>query len=105
MAGWTGMRGIVTLAAALAVPTVSRHRASRCPIRGRIVIISFAVILVTLVLQGLTLAPLIRWLGLKDDGEGARELHPRPAAPRSMPRWRGSMPSGRRAPPTRSWWT
>ena len=38
-------------------------------------IISFAVILVTLVLQGLTLAPLIRWLGLKDDGEGARELH------------------------------
>src|SRR4030095_14847733 len=45
------------------------------PFRGRIVIISFAVILVTLVFQGLTLAPLIKWLGLKDDGEGVRELH------------------------------
>ena len=74
LAGWTGMRGIVTLAAALAVPTVSLT-GEALPYRGRIVIISFAVILVTLVLQGLTLAPLIRWLGLKDDGEGTRELH------------------------------
>ena len=73
LAGWTGMRGIVTLAAALAVPSVSVTGES-LPYRGRIVIISFAVILVTLVLQGLTLAPLIRWLGLRDDGEGAREL-------------------------------
>lgn len=73
MAGWTGMRGIVTLAAALAVPTVSLT-GEALPYRGRIVIISFAVILVTLVLQGLTLAPLIRFLGLKDDGEGTREL-------------------------------
>ncbi len=73
LAGWTGMRGIVTLAAALAVPSVSDSGES-LPFRGRIVIISFAVILVTLVLQGLTLAPLIRFLGLKDDGEGAREL-------------------------------
>jgi CPA1 family monovalent cation:H+ antiporter len=73
LAGWTGMRGIVTLAAALAVPTLSLT-GEALPYRGRIVIISFAVILVTLVLQGLTLAPLIRRLGLKDDGEGAREL-------------------------------
>jgi len=73
MAGWTGMRGIVTLAAALAVPTLSLT-GEALPYRGRIVIISFAVILVTLVLQGLTLAPLIRMLGLKDDGEGVREL-------------------------------
>jgi monovalent cation/hydrogen antiporter len=73
MAGWTGMRGIVTLATALAVPTISTSGES-LPFRGRIVIISFAVILVTLVLQGLTLAPLIRWLGLRDDGEAAREL-------------------------------
>ena len=73
MAGWTGMRGIVTLAAALAVPSISITGES-LPFRGRIVIISFAVILVTLVLQGLTLAPLIRWLGLKDDGEAGREL-------------------------------
>ena len=73
LAGWTGMRGIVTLAAALAVPTVSLT-GEALPYRGRIVIISFAVILVTLVLQGLTLAPLIKFLGLKDDGEGNREL-------------------------------
>ncbi len=73
LAGWTGMRGIVTLAAALAVPTVSLT-GEALPYRGRIVIISFAVILVTLVLQGLTLAPLIKLLGLKDDGEGNREL-------------------------------
>ena len=73
MAGWTGMRGIVTLAAALAIPTVSLT-GEALPYRGRIVIISFAVILVSLVLQGLTLAPLIRFLGLRDDGEAAREL-------------------------------
>ncbi len=73
MAGWTGMRGIVTLAAALAVPTVSLT-GEALPYRGRIVIIAFAVILVTLVLQGLTLAPLIRYLGLKDDGEAQREI-------------------------------
>ena len=73
VSGWTGMRGIVTLATALAIPTVSL---AGQPLhhRGTIVVISFAVILVTLLLQGLTLAPLIRHLGLKDDGEGAREL-------------------------------
>lgn len=73
ISGWTGMRGIVTLATALAVPTVSLS-GQALPYRGRIVIISFAVILVTLLLQGLTLAPLIKRLGLKDDGEGTREL-------------------------------
>ncbi len=73
VSGWTGMRGIVTLATALAVPTVALS-GQPIPYRGRIVIISFAVILVTLLLQGLTLAPLIKRMGLKDDGEGAREL-------------------------------
>jgi CPA1 family monovalent cation:H+ antiporter len=73
LSGWTGMRGIVTLAAALAVPTAS---AAGEPLayRGRIVIIAFGVVLATLVLQGLTLAPLIRKLGLHDDGEEAREV-------------------------------
>jgi monovalent cation/hydrogen antiporter len=73
VSGWTGMRGIVTLATALAVPTVSLS-GQPLSYRGRIVIISFSVILVTLVLQGLTLAPLIKSVGLVDDGEGAREL-------------------------------
>lgn len=73
LAGWTGMRGIVTLAAALAVPAVSAAGAE-IPYRGRIVIIAFCVVVATLVLQGLTLAPLIRRLGLKDDGEEIREM-------------------------------
>jgi CPA1 family monovalent cation:H+ antiporter len=73
LSGWTGMRGIVTLAAALAVPAVS-SAGEPLPYRGRIVVIAFCVVLATLVLQGLTLAPLIRWLGLRDDGEETREL-------------------------------
>ena len=104
MAGWTGMRGIVTLAAALAVPTVSLT-GEALPYRGRIVIISFAVILVTLVLQGLTLAPLIRLLGLQAMTVRARANCSWPGARRSMRRWRGSMRSGRRGPPIRSWST
>ena len=64
--GWAGMRGVISLAAALALePDV--------PGRDLILFLTFAVILVTLVFQGLTLAPLIRWLGVAADGEEARE--------------------------------
>lgn len=64
--GWAGMRGVVSLAAALALePDV--------PGRDLILFLTFAVILVTLVLQGLTLAPLTRWLGVTGDGEEALE--------------------------------
>lgn len=73
LSGWTGMRGIVTLAAALAVPTVT-SAGEPLGYRGRIVVVAFSVVLATLVLQGLTLAPLIRRLGLVDDGEETREL-------------------------------
>lgn len=61
--GWTGMRGVVSLAAALALPTVLAD-GSPFPHRDMIVCLTFCVILVTLVLQGLTLPPLIRFLGL-----------------------------------------
>jgi Na+/H+ antiporter len=61
--GWTGMRGVVSLAAALALPTVLRD-GSPFPHRGMIVFLTFCVIFVTLVLQGLTLPPLIRLLRL-----------------------------------------
>jgi Na+/H+ antiporter len=61
--GWTGMRGVVSLAAALALPTVLAD-GSPFPQRNFIVFLTFVVILVTLVLQGLTLAPLVRLLGL-----------------------------------------
>jgi Na+/H+ antiporter len=58
---WTGMRGGVSLAAALALdPTF--------PERDLIVFLTFCVILATLVVQGLTLPPLIQWLNLEDDG-------------------------------------
>ena len=59
--GWAGMRGAVSLAAALALPPAF-------PQRGLLIFLTFAVIFVTLVLQGLTLPPLIRALGVVDDG-------------------------------------
>ena len=61
--GWTGMRGVLSLAAALALPKLLDN-GSQFPQRNVIVFLTFSVILVTLVLQGLTLAPLVRWLGL-----------------------------------------
>jgi CPA1 family monovalent cation:H+ antiporter len=59
--GWAGMRGAVSLAAALALPFDFEQR-------DLLIFITFVVIFVTLVLQGLTLPPLIRWLGVQDDG-------------------------------------
>jgi Na+/H+ antiporter len=61
--GWTGMRGVVSLAAALALPTVLDD-GKLFPYRNLIVFLTFCVIFVTLVLQGITLPPLIRFLGL-----------------------------------------
>src|SRR4051812_19348483 len=63
---WTGIRGAVSLAAALALPT-------DFPQRDLIVFLTFSVILVTLVGQGLTLPPLIRLLGVESDGKSERE--------------------------------
>jgi CPA1 family monovalent cation:H+ antiporter len=61
---WTGMRGIVTLAGALALPHVTAGGAP-FPYRSEIILLSFGVILATLVIQGLSLTPLIRALNLK----------------------------------------
>ena len=66
MVGWSGMRGAVSLAAALALPL-------DFPMRNLILFLTFAVILATLVLQGLTLPTLIRRLRLHDDGAEQRE--------------------------------
>ena len=63
---WAGMRGAVSLAAALAIPL-------DVPNRDLLIFLTFVVILVTLVGQGLTLAPLIRLLGVADDGIAERE--------------------------------
>src|SRR5687767_141067 len=64
--GWAGLRGAVSLAAALALP-------ADFPARDQVLFITFVVIFVTLVLQGLTLPAVIRWAGLEDDGAEARE--------------------------------
>ncbi|MBA2240972.1 MAG: Na+/H+ antiporter [Solirubrobacterales bacterium] len=60
---WTGMRGAVSLAAALAVPLATDSGAP-FPEREEILFLAFAVILMTLLVQGLTLPPLIRLLGV-----------------------------------------
>ncbi|HEX3463015.1 MAG TPA: Na+/H+ antiporter [Candidatus Elarobacter sp.] len=77
--GWTGMRGIVSLAAALALPLATRD-GTPFPARDAIVFIAFVVIFVTLVGQGLTLIPLVRALKLGRDGETGREIEVRIAA-------------------------
>jgi Na+/H+ antiporter len=63
--GWTGMRGVVSLAAALSIP-VQLADGSPFPQRNLILFITFIVILLTLVLQGLTLPYLIRKINLPD---------------------------------------
>ncbi len=70
--GWSGMRGVVTLALALAIPLATTSGAP-FPARNELVAIALAVVLVTLLGQGLTLAPLIQWLGIADPDALARE--------------------------------
>jgi CPA1 family monovalent cation:H+ antiporter len=70
--GFTGVRGIVSLAAALAIPFTTDD-GRPFPDRDLILFLTFAVILVTLVGQGVTLPAVIRLLGLAKAGE--RELH------------------------------
>jgi CPA1 family monovalent cation:H+ antiporter len=72
IAGWTGLRGGVSLAAALAVPLAVSSGAP-FPNRQLILFLTFAVILATLVFQGLTLQPLIRWLGISSEGKDREE--------------------------------
>ncbi|MEI9865097.1 MAG: Na+/H+ antiporter [Limisphaerales bacterium] len=64
--GWTGMRGVVSLAAALALSDSFPHR-------DLVLFLTFIVILATLVVQGLSLPFLIRWLGVEDDGSLEKE--------------------------------
>ena len=66
------MRGVVSLAAALAIP-LTMQSGEPFPDRDLILFLTFIVILATLVVQGLSLPPLIRSLGVKDDGSMARE--------------------------------
>jgi CPA1 family monovalent cation:H+ antiporter len=69
---WTGMRGADSLAGALAIPFVLPNN-QPFPGRDLIILLTFCVIFATLLLQGLTLMPLVRWLGIKDDHVTERE--------------------------------
>ena len=64
---WCGMRGMVTLAAALGLP-------SDFPSRGLILLTALTVVLGTLIVQGVTLGPLIRWLNFEPDSSHADEI-------------------------------
>jgi CPA1 family monovalent cation:H+ antiporter len=65
---WCGMRGVVTLAAAYALPL-------GFPYRDVILLCAFSVVVGTLVMQGLTLRPLILWLKVKGDEAVEEEIH------------------------------
>jgi monovalent cation/hydrogen antiporter len=69
---WSGMRGAVSLAAALALP-LTTDAGEPFPDRELIIFLTFSVILGTLVLQGLTLPALIRLVRLEDDGLAEKE--------------------------------
>ncbi len=78
--GWSGMRGVVALAAASSLP-YTLENGTPFPQRNMIVFLTFAVILVTLVLQGLSLPLMVRLLGLRsvaahgcDEAEARRML-------------------------------
>jgi Na+/H+ antiporter len=78
--GWAGMRGGDSLVIALALPRATQSGAP-FPARDLIIFVTFAVIFATLVLQGLSLRPLLGWLGLHDDGQAAgEEAHARRVA-------------------------
>jgi len=84
VSAWAGMRGAVSLAAALALP-LRTDAGAPLPERDLILFITFALILVTVVGQGLSLPYLIRRLGVREDGaeEAAEEMRARWTASRA----------------------
>jgi len=87
-AGWAGIRGGDSLVIALALPYAGAHGS---PLAGRaaVIFVTLAVILVTLVAQGFTLAPLIRALGIVGIRAMMKrcKLRERPASGRAQRRW------------------
>ena len=70
--GWSGMRGIVSLAGALALPNTLAN-GQPFPARDLILFVTFIVILITLVVQGLTLPVVIDWLDIRENIDGKKE--------------------------------
>ena len=58
---WGGLRGALALALVLSLPPATPHR-------DAIVTVTFAVVAFTLIVPGLTITPLLRWLGERDEG-------------------------------------
>ncbi len=71
--GWAGLRGSVTMAAALSLPVLTSAGAD-FPARAEVIFLAATTIVLTLLINGLTLPPLIRALKLRGDGEAEREL-------------------------------
>jgi monovalent cation/hydrogen antiporter len=69
---WTGMRGVVSLAAAMAVPLTIGNNVP-FPHRNLVLFLTFCVILATLIIQGLSLPYLIKAMGIKNDGSAEKE--------------------------------
>jgi len=72
LVGWSGMRGAVSLAAALALP-LTTDAGQPFPNRPLIIFLTFGVIFGTLVLQGLTLPAVVKTLGIEDEGRAEKE--------------------------------
>jgi CPA1 family monovalent cation:H+ antiporter len=72
LVGWAGIRGSMTLAAALSVPMVTASGAD-FPYRGLIILLAASIIVITLLVNALTLPWIIRWLGIQGDRRAERE--------------------------------
>lgn len=72
LGGWAGMRGAVTLAAALSIP-LALPDGSAFPARDLVIFLATGVVVATLLVQGTTMEWLIRRLGLREDGTRSRE--------------------------------
>ena len=70
--GWAGMRGAVSLAAALALP-LTTDASNDFPKRDLVIFLTFGVILVSLVVQGLSFPALLKLVGLEDEGRTEKE--------------------------------
>jgi Na+/H+ antiporter len=99
--GWSGIRGAVSLAAALAIP-MTTSGGGPFPERDLILFLTFSAILATLVLQGLTLSPLISALRLKskDEADKIMELEARLDGARAALSRLEEISSDERVPPS-----
>ncbi|MGZ5134986.1 MAG: Na+/H+ antiporter, partial [Flavitalea sp.] len=70
---WTGTRGVISLATAMAIPFTLQNGITRFPKRDSIIFLAFIVIFVTLVVQGLSLPLLIKWLKIKPQKHPEKE--------------------------------